>query len=157
MKFMLTLIFIGLLLIAFLGCARTYQSITAETFTQGQRVSISGVPQKPEFLDFVPPTPAHEGYWHVKVNGVDFIGYINFENVPRIRAIRMMAENAREKNQKVTVAGKAREGFVELEMFNGIRMDTPWYKNGNPYYSYRYYYQWYPFAYEPNERATHNN
>ena len=157
MKFTLTLLFTSLLLIAFLGCARTYQSITAETFTQGQRVSISGVPQKPEFQDFVPPTPAHEGYWHFKINGVDFIGCVNFENAPRIRAIRMMAENAREKNRKVTAAGKARKGFVELEMFNGIRIDKPWYKNSNPYYSYSYYYQWYPFAYEPNERATHDN
>ena len=107
-------------------------------------------------MDFVPPTPAHEGYWHVKVNGVNFIGYINFENAPRIRAIRKMAEDARKKNQKVTVAGKVRRGFVELESFNGIRTDTPWYKKSNPHYSYRHYYQWYPFAYEPNERAVHN-
>ena len=156
MKFMLTLIFISLLSIAILGCARTYQSITAETFTQGQRVSISGVPQKPESMDFVPPTPAHEGYWHVKVNGVNFIGYVNFENVPRIRAIRKIAENARKKNQNVTAAGKARGGFVELESFNGIRIDTPWYKNSNPHYSYKHYYRWYPFAYEPNEKAIQN-
>jgi hypothetical protein len=150
------LISIGLLLIVFLGCARTYQSITADTFTPGQRVSISGIPQKPETLNFVPPTPAHEGYWHVKVNGVNFIGYVNFENAPRVRAIRNLAENARQKNQKVKVAGKAREGFVKLESFNGIRIDTPWYKNSNPHYSYRHYYKWYPFAYEPNKRAMHN-
>ena len=156
MKFTLTLIFLCLLLITFLGCARTYQSISADTLIQGQRVSVSGIPQKPEFRDFVPPTPSHKGYWHVKVSGVNFIGYVNFENAPRIRAIRKMAENAREKNRKVAVAGKAKEGFVELESFNGIRTDTPWYKNSNPHYSYRYYYQWYPFAYEPNEMAIQN-
>ena len=156
MKFTLAMIFISLFLIALLGCARTYQSITTDTFIQGQRVSVSGIPQKPASLDFVPPTPAHEGYWHVKVNGVNFVGYVNFENVPRIRAIRKMAANAREENRKVTAAGKAGEGFVELELFNGIRINTPWYKNSNPHYSYRHYYQWKPLAYEPNKMATKN-
>ena len=157
MKITLTFLILGIFLIGVFGCAqRSYQPVTGK-FTptlEGQRISMSGVPAPPDPRDFAPATPVHKGHWRVRVNGVAFTEETNFENEPRIRAMRLMAETARRNNRKVKVAGKVSNGIVKLESFEGIQINTPWYKDKNPHYSYTKYYNWYPFAYEPNVQVV---
>lgn len=156
----LKLLLIGVLIISLFGCIRTYKPVSAEKFQtklhEGQRISVSGIPQEAGRQDYVQPTPLHNGIWRVKINGVFFTQKVNYENEPRVRAMNLMAERARKSKKEVKVEGKVKNGVVDLESFQGIKTDTSWYKTRNPHYSYGYYYNWYPFAYEPNARVLNN-
>jgi len=156
----LKFVLIGVLIISLFGCIGTYKSVSVEDFQakryEGQRISVSGIPQEAGRQDYVQPTPLHDGIWRVKINGVVFRQKVNYENEPRIRAMRLMTERARKNKRKVKVEGKVKNGVVDLASFQGIKTDTSWYKNRKPHYSYGYYYNWYPFAYEPNARVLSN-
>ena len=78
---------------------------------------------------------------------------VNFENQPRIRSMLQMATIARKENRPVKVSGVVKGGRLDIEYFEGVRTDTAWHKNKNPYYSYAAYYEWSPFAYSPNVRV----
>ena len=142
-----------------LGCGRAYQSITANNLRtqlngyEGQRISIVGIPEAPQRPDFLPPTPLNEGQWALVVNSIRCTAAVNFENEPRIRSTLQMAASARRENRPIKVSGVVKGGQLEMEYFEGVRTDTAWHKNKNPYYSYGAYYKWYPFAYSPNSRA----
>ena len=143
-----------------IGCGKTYQPVAGGTGQQssaasyeGQRISISGVPEVPKRQDFLAPTPLYDGHWTIVVGDFHCIETVNFENEPRIRAILQIADTARQQGQPVKVSGVIKHGQLEMEYFEDIRTDTPWYKNGRPYYSYAKYYEWYPFAYTPNSRT----
>jgi len=156
----LKLLLVGVLIISLFGCLKTYKPVGAEKFQaklyDGQRISVSGIPQETGRQDYVQPTPLHGGIWRVKISGVVFAQKVNYENEPRIRAMRLTAERARKNKKEVKVEGKVKNGVVDLESFQGIKTDTCWYKTRNPHYSYGYYYNWYPFAYEPNARILSN-
>ena len=145
--------------ITWLGCGKTYQSIAADNLEaklsghEGQRISILGVPEVPLHGDFLPPMPYNKGQWRIVVNGVSCMETVNFENQPRIRSMLKMATSARKENRPIKVSGIVKGGQLEIEYFEGIRTDTAWHKNRNPYYSYATYYQWSPFAYSPNARV----
>ena len=145
--------------IASLGCSRFYQSITDDNLRaqldnyEGQEVSIADIPAAPHPRDFLPPTPLHDGHWTLVIKGVRCTETINFENEPRLRSMLRMVVSAREENRPITVSGVIKGGRLEMEFLEGIRTDTAWHKNKNPYYSYGEYYEWYPFAYSPNARV----
>ena len=142
-----------------IGCGKTYQSITIENLGtqlhsyEGQRISVLGVPEAPHHGDFLPPMPYHEGRWSLVVNSVSCTETVNFENEPRIRSMLQMTASARRENRPIKVSGIVKGGQLDIEYFEGIRTDTAWHKNKNPYYSYAAYYEWYPFAYSPNARV----
>ena len=145
-------------LVVILGCGRTYQSITVDSPTQlsrhqEQRITIRGNPAASRRGDFVPPTPLRDGYWTLVVDKVRCIETVNFENEPRIRSLVRMAESASEAGHPITVSGKVHGAILKMESVEGVRTGTAWYKNKNPYYSYGEYYEWYPFAYNPNGRV----
>lgn len=119
---------------------------------EGQRISILGVPEAPHRGDFLPPMPYNQGQWRIVVNGVNCTETVNFENQPRIRSMVQMTAVARKENRPIRVSGVVKDGQLEVEYFEGIRTDTAWHKDKNPYYSYATYYEWYPFAYSPNAR-----
>lgn len=145
--------------VTWLGCGKTYQSISTDNLEahlsghEGQRISILGVPETPLHGDFLPPMPYNEGHWRIVVNGVSCVETVNFENQPRIRSMLKMAASARKENRPIKVSGVVKEGQLGIEYFEGIRTDTAWHKNKNPYYSYAAYYEWSPFAYSPNARV----
>ena len=145
--------------VTWLGCGKTYQSIATDNLGaqlsdhEGQRISIFGVPEVPHHGDFLSPTPYNEGRWLLVVNGVSCTETVNFENQPRIRSMLQMAAAARMENRPVKVSGVVKGGQLDIEYFEGIRTDTAWHKNKNPYYSYAAYYEWHPFAYSPNARV----
>ena len=145
--------------VTWLGCGKTYQSISADDLAaqlnghERQRISILGVPEAPHQGDFLPPMPYHEGQWRLVVNGVSCMETVNFENQPRIRSMLQMAASARKENRPIKVSGIVKKGQLEVEYFEGIRTDTAWHKDKNPYYSYAAYYEWSPFAYSPNARV----
>ena len=120
---------------------------------EGQRISILGVPEAPRHGDFLQPMPYSQGQWRIVVNGVNCTETINFENQPRIRSMAQMTAAARKKNRPIRVSGVVKNGQLDIEYFDGIRTDTAWHKDKNPYYSYAAYYEWYPFAYSPNARV----
>jgi len=64
-----------------------------------------------------------------------------------------MAASARKENRPIRIAGVVKEGQLDMEYFEGMRTDTAWHKDKNPYYSYAAYYDWSPFAYSPNARV----
>ncbi len=146
--------------ITWLGCGKAYQSITTDNLGprlnsyEGRRISILGIPEAPHHADFLPSMPYNEGRWRIVVNGVICMETVNFENQPRIRSMLQMAASARRDNRPVTVSGIVKGGQLDIEYFEGIRTDTAWHKNKNPYYSYAAYYEWYPFAYSPNARVS---
>lgn len=141
------------------GCGKTFQSITADNLRtqssnyEGKLITISGIPSPSEHGDFLPATPLSKGYWMLVIDGVRCAGTVNFENEPRIRSMLQIATSAQKEHRPVTVKGKMRGGILEMKFFEGIRADTAWYKNKNPYYSYSEYYEWNPFAYSPNSRV----
>ena len=145
--------------VTWLGCGKTYQSIPTDNLGaqldgyEGQRVSLLGVPEAPRHGDFLPPMPYNEGQWRIVVNGVICTETVNFENQPRIRSMLQKVASARRENRPIKVSGIVKEGQLDIEYFEGIRTDTAWHKNKNPYYSYAAYYEWYPFAYSPNARV----
>jgi hypothetical protein len=148
-----------LVFVTLFGCAQAYQSVSVDnpsrqlTGYEGQRISIAGIPNAPQRRDFLPPTPLREGRWGLVVNGVRCTETINFENEPRIRSMLQIALSAQKENRPIRVSGRIKNGQLEMEYFDGMRTDTAWYKNKNPYYSYGEYYEWYPFAYSPNSRV----
>ena len=135
-----------------------YQSIAIDNLGsqldsyEGQRISILGVPEAPHRGDFLPPMPYNQGQWRIVVNGVNCTETVNFENQPRIRSMVQMTAVAQKENRPIRVSGVVKDGQLEVEYFEGIRTDTAWHKDKNPYYSYAAYYEWYPFAYSPNAR-----
>lgn len=141
-----------------LGCGKMYQSIAIDNLGsqldsyEGQRISILGVPEAPHRGDFLPPMPYNQGQWRIVVSGVNCTETVNFENQPRIRSMVQMTAVARKENRPIRVSGVVKDGQLEVEYFEGIRTDTAWHKDKNPYYSYAAYYEWYPFAYSPNAR-----
>ena len=141
--------------ITWLGCGKTYQSISADNLGahEGQRISIRGVPEALHHGDFLQPMPYNEGQWRLVVNGVSCTETVNFENQPRIRSMLQIAASARKENRPIKVSGVVKGGQLDIEYFEGIRTDTAWHKNRNPYYSYAAYYEWSPFAYSPNSRV----
>ena len=145
--------------VTWLGCGKTYQSISADSLGtqlsghEGQRISIFGVPEAHQHSDFLPPMPYHEGQWRLVINGVSCTETVNFENQPRIRSMLQMTAAARRENRPIKVSGIVKDGQLDIEYFEGLRTDTAWHKNKNPYYSYTAYYEWYPFAYSPNARV----
>ncbi len=145
--------------VTWLGCGKTYQSIAIDNLRvqlnryEGQRISILGVPEAPHHGDFLPPMLDNEGEWRIVVNGINCTEKVNFENQPRIRSMLQMAAAARRENRPIEVSGIIKEGQLDIEYFEGVRTDTAWHKNKNPYYSYAAYYEWYPFAYSPNARV----
>jgi hypothetical protein len=145
--------------VTWLGCGKTYQFITVDNrgtqlnSYEGQRISILGVPAALQHGDFLPPMPYSEGRWRIVINKVSCTETVNFENEPRIRSMLQMAAVARRENRPIKVLGIVRGGQLDIEYFEGIRTDTAWHKNKNPYYSYAAYYEWYPFAYSPNARV----
>ncbi len=136
-----------------------YQSIAIDNLGsqldsyEGQRISILGVPEAPHHGDFLPPMPYNQGQWRIVVNGVSCTETVNFENQPRIRSMVQMTAVARKENRPIRVSGVVKDGQLDVEYFEGIRTDTAWHKDKNPYYSYATYYEWYPFAYSPNARV----
>ncbi|MCE2396114.1 hypothetical protein J4G02_16265 [Candidatus Poribacteria bacterium] len=134
--------------IIWLGCGKTYQSISADSLGtqlsghEGQRHG-----------DFLQPMPYNEGQWRLVVNGVSCMETVNFENQPRIRSMLQMAASARKENRPIRISGVVKEGKLDIEYFEGMRTDTAWHKDKNPYYSYAAYYEWSPFAYSPNARV----
>jgi hypothetical protein len=156
--------FVGLILcfliIGSYGCGRTYQSIAVENLKtepqnyEGEQITISGVPASAQARDFLSPTPLRDGYWMLVIDGVRCAETVNFENEPRIRSMLQLAESAEKAGRSITVSGRMKAGVLELKHFEGVRTDTTWYKNKQPYYSYGEYYEWYPFAYSPNSRVS---
>ena len=156
---MQTVLIFSLFFVSLMGCGRAYQSITADNLSQqltgyeGQRILIVGVPDVSQRHDFLPPTPLHKGHWSLVINGVRCTETINFENEPRIRSMLQIAVVARKENHPIKVSGRVKGGQLKMEYFEGIRTDTAWYKNEDPYYSYGEYYEWHPFAFSPNGRV----
>jgi len=110
---------------------------------QNTRVEVSGVPQIPMSNDFVPPNYFHKGYWAVIVDGQVCVEQINFENEDRVVACRKLALKAARTGKKVTVKGKVSRGIVDVESFEDIKTDTPWYKDQRPHYEHPLYlYNW---------------
>ena len=145
--------------VAWLGCGKMYQSIPVDNLGtqlnsyEGQRISILGVPEVLHHGDFLQPMPYNEGQWRLVVNGVSCMETVNFENQPRIRSMLQMAASARKENRPIRISGVVKEGKLDIEYFEGMRTDTAWHKDKNPYYSYAAYYEWSPFAYSPNARV----
>jgi len=138
-----------LLLIPLLGCGASYKTAASnDAFNrpdrfQDRRVEISDVPQTPQRNDFAPPSFFHKGYWKVIIDGQVCLEEINFENENRVIACRRLAEKAAKAGKKVTVKGKINRGIVDIEYFEDIKTDTPWYKDQRPYYQHpNYLYNW---------------
>jgi hypothetical protein len=160
------------ILISLLGCVVSYRTavpndvINRPDRFQCKRIEVSGVPEIPRRNDFAPPNYFHKGYWSVIVDGQLCIEEINFENENRVVACRKLAEKAAERGKKVKVKGKINRGIVDIEYFEGIKTNTPWYKDQRPYYQhpaylynwgrYRPYYWWashyYGIPYQPFAR-----
>jgi hypothetical protein len=147
-------------LAATVGCGKVYEPVASDNLKQGRlenyegrRISIVGVPGASERKDFLSPTPWREGEWAIVVNDVSCNETVNFENEPRIRTMLQIADAARKEKRPVKVSGVVKEGRLQMEYFEDIRTDTPWFKNKSPYYSYGEYYDWYPFAYSPNVKT----
>lgn len=153
-------IFILTLLFCFLSCAKSYQRLPVEDLAsnlrlyEGQNVMLSGLPTEPKEGGFYSPTPIYDGYWRIMLNGIVCVEKVNFENEPRIRAARILAAKAKQSGKAVTLSGVVKHGVVEIDSFEGIKTGTPFLKSKDQYYSYLYFYEWSPFAYKLNARAT---
>lgn len=132
-----------------LGCGASYRTAIPNDVVdrpdrfQSKRIELSGVPEIPRRNDFAPPNYFHKGYWSVVVDRQLCIEEINFENENRVVTCRRLAEKAVKEGKKVTVKGKISRGVVNIEYFEGISTDTPWYKDQRPYYQHpSYLYNW---------------
>jgi hypothetical protein len=153
------IIFILISLFCFLSCGKSYQHIPVGDLAsnlrlyEGQSVTLSGLPTEPKEGGFSPPSPIYDGYWRIMVNGITCVERVNFENEPRIRAARILAAKAKRSGKVVTLSGVVKHGIMEIDLFEGIKTDTPFLKSKDQYYSYLYFYEWSPFAYKLNARA----
>ena len=169
MRWIISTILFSVMLIMLVGCGVSYRKATPENVTdrpdrfQNRRVEISGVPEPRRRQDFAPPSYFHKGYWSVVVDGQVCVEEINFENENRVIACRKLAEKAASEGKSVTVKGEINGGIVDIDNFEGISTNTPWYKDQQPYYhnptylynwgGYRPYYWWsnhyYGLSYKP--------
>jgi len=139
----------AVLLISVLGCGASYRIAIPNDVAdrpdrfQNERIELSGVPKIPRRNDFAPPNYFHKGYWSVIVDGQLCVEEINFENENRVVACRRLARKAAREGKKVTAKGRMSRGVVDIEYFEGIKTDTPWYKDQRPYYQHPFYlYNW---------------
>ncbi len=149
MRWTILMMLSSLLLSPLLGCGVSYKAANPNNVVdrpdrfQGSRVEISDVPNIPRRNDFAPPSYFHKGYWTVVVDGQVCVEEINFENENRVVACRRLAKKAAKEGKVVTVKGKIKQGIVDIEYFEGIKTDTPWYKDQSPYYQHpTYLYKW---------------
>jgi hypothetical protein len=149
MRWMIPVMLSVVLLISLLGCVASYRTAIPNDVVdrpdrfQDKRIEVSGVPEIPQRNDFAPPNYFHKGYWSVIVDGQLCVEEINFENEDRVVACRKLARKAAKEGRKVTVKGKINRGVVDIEYFESIKTDTPWYKDQRPYYQHPFYlYNW---------------
>ena len=149
MRQAILVVFSAVLLISLLGCGASYRATISHDVMdrpdrfQHKRVELSGVPEIPKRNDFAPPNYFHRGYWSVVVDGQLCVEEITFENENRVVACRRLAEKAAKEGRKVSVKGKIRQGIVNIESFEDIKTDTPWYRDQKPYYAHPFYlYKW---------------
>ena len=142
MRWAILMMLSSLLLSPLLGCGTSYKTAAPNDVIdrpdrfQGSRIEISDVPQIPRRNDFAPPNYFHKGYWTVIVDGQVCVEEINFENENRVVACRRLARKAAKERREVTVKGKMKHGIVDIEYFEGIKTDTPWYKDQRPHYEH---------------------
>ncbi|MFC1713644.1 hypothetical protein ACFL6S_08250 [Candidatus Poribacteria bacterium] len=148
MRWAILMILFSLLLASLPGCGVSYKTAAPNDVIdrpdrfQGRRIEISDVPQISR-NDFAPPNYFHKGYWTVAVDGQVCVEEINFENENRVVACRRLALKAARAGKEVTVKGKMKQGIVDIEYFEGIKTDTPWYRDQRPYYEHpTYLYNW---------------
>lgn len=149
MRWTISTTLLTIMLILLLGCGVSYRATIPEDITnrpdrfQNRRVEISGVPELPRKSDFAPPSYFHKGYWSVIVDGQVCVEEINFENENRVIACRRLAKKAASEGRKITIKGEINDGFVDMELFEGISTNTPWYKDQRPDYHHpTYLYNW---------------
>jgi len=149
MRWTILAILFTVMLIMLSGCGASYKAAIPEDVTnrpdrfQNKRIEISGVPETTGMGDFVPPSYFHKGYWSVIVDGQVCVEEINFENENRVVACQRLAKKAASERRKVTVKGEIKGGIVNIENFEGISTNTPWYKDQRPYYHHpTYLYKW---------------
>ena len=145
MRWTVSIVLSVVLLISLVGCGASYRAaisndvISRPDRFQDKRVELSGVPEIPRRNDFAPPNYFHKGYWSVVVDGQLCVEEITFENENRVVACRRLAEKAAREGREVEVKGKISQGIVNIEHFEGIKTDTPWYKDQRPYYAHPFY------------------
>ena len=149
MRWIILVMLFSLLLVPLLGCGVSYKTAVPGDIVDrpdrfhGQRIEISDVPEFPLRNGFAPPNYFHKGFWTVIVDGQVCVEEINFENENRIVACRRLAKKAAKAGKEVTVKGKIKQGVVDIEYFEGIKTDTPWYRDQRPYYQHpTYLYNW---------------
>ena len=149
MRWIISVMLSAALLISFLGCGASYRTAISNDVVhrpdrfQSRRIEITGVPEIPGRKDFAPPNYFHKGYWSVIVDGQVCVEEISFENENRVVACRRLAEKAAKAGREVAVKGKINSGVVDIEYFEDIKTDTPWYKDQRPYYQHPFYlYNW---------------
>ena len=149
MRWTILVMLSAVLLIPLLGCGASYRATIPNDIAdrpdrfQSERVELSGVPEVPKRSDFAPPNYFHKGYWSVIVDGQICVEEINFENENRIVACRKLARKAAREGKKIAVRGQIKRGIIDIEYFEGIKTDTPWYKDQSPYYQHPFYlYNW---------------
>ena len=172
MRWAIPAVLSAVLLISLSGCGASYRAAISDEMIdrpdrfQDKRVELSGVPEIPRRHDFAPPNFFHKGYWSVIVDGQVCVEKINFENENRVVACRRLAKKAAKEGRKVEVKGKIVQGIVDIEYFEDIKTDTPWYKDhrpscDHPFYLYKWgdfrpYYWWsdhyYGMPYQPFSR-----
>ena len=172
MRWIIPAVIFALPLFSFLGCGMSYKTtgfgevVDRPDRLQNRKIELSAVPQIPRKDYFAPPNRFHKGYWSVIVDGQVCVEQITFENENRIMACLRLAEKAAREGTKVTVKGKLSRGILEIEHFQDIKTDTPWYKDQSPHYGhptylynwggYRPYYWWsayyYGAPYQPMSR-----